>query len=385
MKISAEQKQSLVELVEALNGKPFIVSDERLEIEDDRRITVKEALSSADASILIPRTISTIMMEAAEPEYLATKFLQRIELTQGNSMEFINFGAIRAFDIPEGSAYPEQSLDATKFGAATTNVRITKVGLKVAITEELVNDSRWDVIAMHLKAAGRAMARKKEEKVFQSFRQHGHVVFDGDDSSAALQPSGRGWDGAKNGTLTAEDFIAMCTSIMAMGFTPTDVIMHPLCWALFAKNQFINDLMGTAAFGGGVAVGPLDAGQAPRSTYLGQGVNFGLPVKGLKLSFSPWVPFDEVNKKFDVFIVDRNNVGVILVKDDMTTEQFVDPEKDIFNLKLKERYGIGILNGGYGIAVAKNIAFKKTWTVPERHFVAMDMPADMTSEEMDVI
>jgi hypothetical protein len=385
MKMSDEQRQTLIEYYEALNGKKFITSDKGQELEDDKVITVKEALSTADANVLIPRTISTIMMEAAEPEYLASRFLQRIELTQGNSMEFINFGAIRAFDIPEGSAYPEQSLDLTKFGAATTNVRISKVGLKVAITEELVNDSRWDVIAMHLRAAGRAMARKKEEKAFQAFSQHGHIVFDGDDTDGALQPSGRGFDGTKNGTLTAEDFIAMCTSIMAMGFNPTDVIMHPLCWALFAKNQFINDLMGAAAFGGGVSGKSLDAGEPPRKSYLGGSVNFNLPVQGLALSFSPWVPFDEVNKKFDVFILDRNNVGVILVKDDMTTEQFVDPEKDIYNLKVKERYGIGILNGGYGIAVAKNIAFKKTWTMPERHFAAIDMPADMTNEEMDVL
>jgi hypothetical protein len=300
-------------------------------------------------------------------------------------MEFINFGAIRAFDIPEGSAYPEQVLDVSKFGAATTNVRVQKVGLKVALTEEVISDSRWDVIAMHLRAAGRAMARKKEEKAFENFSQHGHTVFDGDDSDAALKPSGRGFDGTKNNTLTAEDFIAMCTSIMAVGFTPTDVIMHPLCWALFAKNQFINDLMGVAAFGGGAAAADASYEEPPKSRYLGQTVSFGLPVRGLSLSFSPWVPFDEVNKKFDVFILDRNNVGVILVKDDMTTEQFVDPEKDIYNLKVKERYGIGILNGGYGIAVAKNVAFKKTWTIPERHFAAMDMPADMTNTEMDLI
>jgi hypothetical protein len=350
------------------------------------KITVKEALTTADANILMPKVISTIMFEAAEPLYLATQFLQRVQLNEGRSMEFINFGAIRAFDIAEGAEYPEQSLDFDRWGAASSEVKVSKVGLKVKITDEMINDSQWDVIGMHLRAAGRAMARKKEEKIFNEFSRHGHIVFDGDAVDADLKPTGRGFDGTANSTLTAEDFIAMCTCIMASGFAPTDVIMHPLCWSIFAKNEFLMGLNGAAAFGGGVNPVTIDAkSEPPLKSDLGKTVGYGLPVSGLTLSFSPWVPFDEVNKKFDVYIIDRNNVGVLLVKEDMMTEQFDDPSRDIQTLKVKERYGVGILNGGYAIAVAKNIAFKKTWTLPERQFAAMNMPADMTNATMDKI
>jgi hypothetical protein len=301
-------------------------------------------------------------------------------------MEFINFGAIRAFDVPEGGEYPEQSLDFDRWGAASSEVKVSKVGLKVKITDEMINDSQWDVIGMHLRAAGRAMARKKEEKIFNEFSRHGHVVFDGDATDADLKPTGRGFDGTANDTLTAEDFIAMCTSIMASGFTPTDVIMHPLCWALFAKNEFLMGLNGAAAFGCGVSGVGIDAkSEPPLSSNLGKTVSYGLPVNGLSLSFSPWVPFDEVNKKFDMYIIDRNNVGVLLVKEDMTTEQFDDPSRDIQTLKVKERYGVGILNGGYAIAVAKNVAFKKTWPLPERTFADMARPGDMTNDTMDKV
>lgn len=65
------------------------------------RITVSEALSTPDASILFPKVVSTIMMEAAEPVYLASKFFQKISLTEGRSMEFPIFGAIRAFEVAE--------------------------------------------------------------------------------------------------------------------------------------------------------------------------------------------------------------------------------------------------------------------------------------------
>ena len=100
---------------------------------------------------------------------------------------------------------------------------------------------------------------------------------------------------------------------------------------------------------------------------------------GLTVQFSPFVPFtQEGQPTFDFYLVDRNNVGVLLVKDDISTEQFDDPTRDIQSLKLKERYGVGILNGGLGIAVAKNIKFAKTYEAPERKFGDMALPTDYT-------
>lgn len=276
---------------------------------------------------------------------------------------------------------PNQQLGFhTAEGGYTTEVKVGKVGLKVQITDEMISDSQWDVIGLHLKAAGRAMARKKEEKIFEEWNKHGHVVFDADMYTPTVvdgkvvgipdgHPSGRGWNGEYNSTLSAQDLIDMCTSIIASGFTPTDIIMHPLTWSIFSEHDLIKSSV--SAFGGGY--GPVDA------TWKATG-NFSLPVSGLKLNFSPYVPFDEVNKKFSFYIVDRNNVGVILQKESMSTEQFDDPLRDIQTLKVKERYGVGILHGGLGIAVARNIKFARTYPAPERVFnVEFAAPPDYTS------
>jgi hypothetical protein len=119
-----------------------------------------------------------------------------------------------------------------------------------------------------------------------------------------------------------------------------------------------------AAFGQGVA------GSNPKA--------FGTSnALGLNVIFSPYVPFNQVDKTFDFYIIDRNNIGVILVKDEISTEQFDDPTRDIVSLKLKERYGVGVLNGGLGIAVARNIKFAKTFSAPERRFGEMALPSDM--------
>ncbi len=366
-----------VELQEKLETYVGSFSGKKNIEEAKKNISIKEALTTADANILMPKVIQQVVTEAAEGQYLASQFFKRINLTEGRSMEFIHFGAIRAAEIGEGQEYPNQTLDFTKNGTGTVDVKIKKYGLKVTITDEMISDSQWDVVGMHLQAAGRAMARLKEENMFREFTRHGHVVFDAAafsyDSVTGVKedgyPSGRGFDGNYNGTLTAEDMVDMAVSIMSAGFNPTDILMHPLCWSLFAKNEFLQ-AYGNAAFGQGVG------GHDPRVFDTQNAL-------GLNVQFSNHVPFhqDTDTKTFDFYIVDRNNVGVILVKDDISTEQFDDPAKDIQSLKIKERYGIGILNGGLGIAVAKNIAFKKTWPAPDRKFADLALPTDMTAAD----
>ncbi len=107
------------------------------------RITVTEALSTPDASILIPRVISDVMREAAEPMYIGSKFMTQVQLTEGRSIEFPSVGAIRAFDIPEGAEYPNQELEFQLH--RTVEIKVGKVGLKVQVTEEMIADSQWDV------------------------------------------------------------------------------------------------------------------------------------------------------------------------------------------------------------------------------------------------
>lgn len=341
----------------------------------DARVSVSEALTTADANVLIPKVISQVIVEAAEPLYLASQFFQRVTLEgPGRSMEFIHFGAIRAFEIAEGGEYPNQALNiAGQTLNPTVDVKVKKYGLKVQITDEMISDSQWDVIGLHLRAAGRAMARKKEEVIFEEFNKHGHVVFDAKHYKPGQDgyPTGRGFDGEYNGTLTAEDMIDMAVSIMSAGFTPTDVIMHPLCWALFAKNAML-DVPGSniAAFGQGQYF------RDPREFNANNSL-------GLNIIFSPFVPFDQINKNFDFYILDRNNIGVLLVKDDISTEQFDDPLRDIQTLKVKERFGVGILYGGFGLAVARHIKYAKTWPAPARSFDKMALPSDYTGVDKE--
>lgn len=326
--------------------------------EEGSMVRFSEALASPSAAVLIPKVIVGAMRQAAEPLYIGSKLLQKVRFEgQGNSMIFPSIGVMRAFDVAEGQEIPEDTIDWQTH--ETPEIRIGKSGVRVRFTEEMIADSQWDIISMLIKEAGRAMARHKEQKIFFNFSRYGHTVFDNIDANPDAHTSGLDIDGAKNGTMSAEDFLDLIIAVMGNEYTPSDILMHPLAWTVFARNELT----------GSLAKAPYDnyphKGQ-PTNLALGPNSIQGRLPFGFNVQLSPFIPLDKKNKRFDMYVVDRNNIGVLLVKEDLSTEQFNEPARDIRNLKIKERYGIGVLNEGKAVAVAKNISMVKSYNPPVR-------------------
>lgn len=335
------------------------------------KTTIREALTTTDAVKLIPKIIEGKLREAAEPEYLGTRFFQKVRVDEGSSAVYVIpvVGEIRAFEVGEGSKYNQDNVEFTAIENSSLEIRVKKVGVKVEITEEAIADSTWDILGINVRKMGRAVARFKEEQIFNAFSTHGHIVFD--NSIAHIQPeagtTGLGADGKYNGTLSVEDFLDLTMALMGNGFNPTDVIMHPLVWVVFARNAMIGNGLSYGALGGNnvhpngaiqgtpAAFGMANSGDGQRLIMSPDQVQNRLPVP-LQVNFSPWVKFDKTTKKFDMYVVDRDEVGIIAQKEELTTDNWTDPERDIRNLKCRERYGIGILNNGRGITVARDIA-----------------------------
>lgn len=320
-------------------------------IDDDRRVTVKEAFASPDAPILFPKVISRTLKEAAEPQLLVTPLLSVVRLGKGRSLEFPAVNAIQADEIPEGQEYPEQALAFAK----QIEGKVSKKGVKVAFTEEVIADSLWDIVGLHVRAAGRAMARLKEQIALSRFAGAATVVFDNDDSPDVIgNTTGLGATGAANQTITWDDIIEMAAVLMAENHVPTDFILHPLMWSIFARNYEFR--MGGQEW---------PAWGMPASSRE-QVANATAPL-GLNVLVSPFVNFTAKSgataAKSDVFLIDRNEVGVLLVKDDMTTDGWNDPARDIQSLKMKERYDIVMMGDGEGITVAKNVKLAKAYDV----------------------
>ena len=339
---------------ELLSGLPAweTVLTEDGHIDENNRVTIKEAFASPDAAALFPKVISRTLKEAAEPQLLVTPLLSTVRLGKGRSLEFPAVNAIQAAEIPEGQEYPEQALAFAK----QIEGKVSKKGVKLSFTEEVIADSLWDIVGLHVRAAGRAMARLKEQIALSRFKDAATIVFDNADGAFA-DTTGLGINGLANSTLHWDDVIDMAAVLMAENHIPTDFILHPLMWSVFLKDAIFHT-------GGSAAAVNTSWGYRPDSPA--GALNSTAPM-GLNVIVTPFVSFTGKSgatpAKSDVFLIDRNEVGTLLVKDEMSTDQFDDPTRDIRAMKMKERYDIVMLGDGEGITVARNVNLARNYEV----------------------
>ena len=321
--------------------------------------------------MLIPKVVSQTVRDAIEPTIALTPLLQRINFQVGTSLTFPAMGAFTAADIPEGGEYPEQTMEF----AGQVTATIGKSGVAVKMTDEMIRYSLFDVMSMHLRAAGRALIRHKEQKVADMITTSGTNYINNDQSVAAGRRStGRGVDGAFNGTISIEDVFRMYADMVDDGYVPNAIIMHPFGWLTFALNPQLR-AFGFANNGEMFQnyQGSPGAGEAFRAGGLNQETQLddpsaiattssrlpaGFP-SGINIIVSPFVPYDATGKT-EFWMVDTNELGVLVVDEEVVTEEFDDPARDIRKVKLRERYAVENINNGKAIRTAKGIVIDKS-------------------------
>lgn len=107
------------------------------------RASIQEAISSTDTVKLIPKVIEGKLREAAEPEYLGTRFFNTVKVDGGNSTVYVIpvIGEVTAYEVGEGTTYKETAFDMNTVENATLEIRVKKIGVRVSITEEAIADS----------------------------------------------------------------------------------------------------------------------------------------------------------------------------------------------------------------------------------------------------
>ena len=344
----------------------------------DKHFSIKETIMTTDVVDLVPRIIESKMIEAEDTQSVISPFFTKVQAGNTNGTVVVPIiGELQAHEVAEGGAYNDEAVEINTLEYNSIEVRPKKIGLKVTLSEEVIMDSYWDIMEANLSRIGGAMARYKDEWCAREFSEHGHVVFD--NALAAQNPdaatTGLGEDSLPNNTLSVEDFMSMCLALMANDKTPTDVIMHPLCWLVFARNAMVGQGLTFGAMGamnvnpfgttqgtGGFA--GLSNNMGPQQFVLNESqARFNLPMP-INVILSPRVKFDKQNKTFDMYVIDRNNIGAIVQREDLSVEKWTNPGIDVRIIKAKERYGIGIMDNGKGIAVAKNISAMPSYPRP---------------------
>jgi len=350
-------------------------------------VTIKDVLATSNAGVWIPKIVQEIIKEAVEPAIILTGLLERIPVQKGTHTISLAMGALEAADVAEGEEYPEKQI---QIGGATTTAQVGKSGLRVKMTEEVLSRSQFDIINAHIRAAGRALSRWKEEKVANYLTLMGTAVFDNHTPTSSLLgvTTGRGFDGTANGSMTWDDLFDMSARLIDNGFMPNTLIMHPLMWAVWMKDPVLR-LFALNAGGGswwgsysGEPAGKSSWGGGSAHTTSGQNIVPGSAASGAAASehtdypqwlqsaptlpshMSPWpisvivspfVYYDPAAKVSDIILCDRRELGALLVEEEITTEQNVIFDTDMREIKFRERYAIMIYEEGLGIATAKNV------------------------------
>ena len=349
-------------------------------VKKDQKIGVKDlidAVSTPDASILIGRVISNVVKEAMEPLLVGTSLLHTIRFSAGQQITFPAAGAFTAEDIPEGGEYPERKLEF----AGTVTAFIGKSGVKVRITDEMLRYSQYDVMNMHIRAAGRALARHKETKIFNMINGLGTTVFN--NNVANMQTSGRDITGTGNGTITLDDILVLYAYVVQQGFIPNAILMSPLGWLTFARDPILRAFgfanggpifapmqgqpgLARSWYSGGINTGPVATAAGASSTYANVPSLFPAP---LRVIVSPFLTYTaqsgETAAYTDFIVCDTNELGILVVDEDVTNEEWDDPNRDIRSIKFRERYGLGILNEGKAIAIAKNVSITRAYAMED--------------------
>ena len=340
----------------------------------DKKYTkeARDNLSSTDHPMLIGRVISEVVKEAIEPNIVLTGLLDRINFTHGTQLTFPAIGAMAAADIPEGGEYPERSLDMVGQTVAT----IGKSGIAVKMTEEAIRYSLYDLMSMHLRAAGRAMIRWKEQKVADMITANAgtaNTLFD-NTSATYASTTGRDFSGTYNGSLTIDDVFSAYATMVNRGFSPNTLIMNPFCWQIFADEAmqrlfgFINGitpLWGQMQGGAGNAPQWGNAGmngllqnttvtdpQNLATTYTNLPGLFPYP---FSIIVSPYMPYYSTSNSSNMVMCDRSQLGVLVVDEEVATDQWDDPARDIVKVKLRERYAVAGVNSGEGTGLLKGV------------------------------
>lgn len=347
-------------------------------------INLADTIATPDITPWLPQVIERNVLEAEEPMLVLTTLFERMPYQPGQAIEFPAVGAVHAADIGELESYPLVRLQEA---GATVTAKTGKVGIAFELSEEAQTQSQYDLIGMHTRACGRALARHKEVKAANFLTSFGVVAFDNRSPMSSIfgVTTGRGFDGAANGSLTLDNLFDAFSLVMAQGFKPDTLIMNPMTFVLFLKDEVLRAITlaggnqvwygawrgNPARLGPGSRVGATGArpivpggavsGETPTpSSEYSQTIDASpvLPSRWpwpLKIVVSPWIPYEAETKRTDVIVCDGTELGFYIEEHGVKVDRWNDLAIDSTKIKLKERYCFHIANQGLAVALLKNV------------------------------
>lgn len=378
-----------------------------------RPISMKDAMDLPNAAFMIPRVLTSVVQMGVEPLLIGSNLLHRLEYTPGMMSVFPAFDTLTAREVADNASLPVFNINLG--GGQTYGVNVRRHGLQLKIQQRFIDASTYPWLQWWLQLAGNALARHKEEQIFNFITSIGTSVFDNSTASrlnsATVSPikgitTGRNIKGQFNGSVTMDDIYDTYAQLLMQGFIPDTLLVNPMTWLMWIKDAQMRDFAMTAGGGSffanftGNAAAQAFAGQY-NYNGLGQGLGQygrysngnlvggptstqqGLPQNQnsapvlptyLPLNFrilvSPFVRFDPVQRVTDIMMFSSQHLGALIVDEDPHVLSWEEKQFGINNIAIQEAYGLGILNEGQAVATLKNVAVKSNdFILPARSYV----------------
>jgi len=378
------------------------------ETNENLKTDLADFVATKDLTRFIPTTVSMVVRDALEPELLVVPNLFQTVQYNGPSrqVELGATGAWHAAEVAEAQEYPQVEFN---FGEGhAVMVGISKHGLQMYVTDEVIEQNLFDVFGLWLRLAGRALARHREDYAIKLVNEMGITVFDNTYPAQSENGTltGRGIDGAQNGSATVNDIFDMYAYQFLRGFTPDTLLMNPLAWKVFMTDSEAREILFKGATLASMRLpngGPSQAygtgfnGLGYRTTATGRGLGsktggddnrvagnnpFVTTLNPLGASFniapeylpsplrvivSPHIAYQTATvggkEKYDTDIImaDSQRAGLLLQARQPEVDKWDDPARDIQAMKIKESWGMALFEQGKGIAVARDVVVDKSY------------------------
>ncbi len=347
-------------------------------------MSFKDYITSNEIKPFIPQIISNIIQMPQEPTAQLYKRLTPINIPENQVVSFPSIGGLpEAEDMGEAEQYPTMS----KFEMQGSMSVVTgKVGLKVSFTDDAwklsESASQFHLLGILLGGLGKALERTKERKAANFLLRQGRVAFD-NITAGARRTTGRDSLGVLNGTMTAGDIIQVWSEMLADGFMPDLMIIHPLAFPMFLRDPELRSW--TFQNGGAAAMSKI--WQTPQGNSGFQ--NFAQNVPQLhrrhdamtelsnmatkafpnQLPFmmeplvTPYGFYSAASGNYpahvDIIIADSRYLGYLVNQGGVNSGEWVTPETDFRNFKVSEKYAFATELNGAAIRVIRGVPVDK--------------------------
>jgi len=253
---------------------------------------------------LVQEEVYKTVLEGAEPQLCMREALPILKVKSNALRYVIGEAGSYAEEVAEGAEIPIDTQDYSK-----ADFVIKKVGRRPLITNELIEDGLFDVIALELKKAGAAIENKLNK-----------------DALDALIASAQASDGLTTAdTLTVADVANAIGKAKAKNFIPDTLILSPVGESTLLRDSnlvYVNRAGDNAALRGG---------------------NIGASLLGLKpyttsVTATGWGGTDSGNPI--ALVIDRVHAGAIAMRRDLSIEQYKDPIRDLAGMSITMRYDV---------------------------------------------